>query len=372
MLSVLVTLCAVATPDLFCTADETHCSSQVELMIVQPGFGDVFDNILITDGSDPLDQVAEILASKSNASHQYTITEGSRNDYVLSALSHAYKKPGDMNAMQLKYLAAITDLYTEYAADLIKVRADAKRFMGVLASHNVSGMLNDYEAELTYLRLRRQMPKNVLEFSPNCGWSSFWILSALRDNGYGDLHSFDLIDCSMRTLQNEPLLRERWSFTQGNIFEALPLHQPRYYDYIFIDSAHDYEFTTKYIQAILQPHFEHSNLMRPLHFSVHDVYHGSGPAVEGMLVIQWLLYANGGSGGTNAFDVSSVNSPQLYLAVTRLRAKLGIAPRGSAENISPCDPQGNMCANSMLFVDMVNQHHNPQENEAPHRVFHGL
>ena len=182
----------------------------------------------------------------------------------------------------------IKRLYEMYAADLIRVRAEVLEFRSSMPD-DVEGTapgqfgqkvaLDDMEAELSYLRLRDTRPGRVLEMSPNCGYSSFWLLSALRDNGVGELHSFDLVDCSQRMFEAVPvatrlMAQVAWNLTVGDVKQTI-LTTERY-DYLFIDSAHDAAFTAWYLQAIVQPHFEQSDNARPLHMQVHDVYGGWG------------------------------------------------------------------------------------------------
>jgi hypothetical protein len=67
--------------------------------------------------------------------------------------------------------------------------------------------LDDVEAELTYLALRDHRPHTVMELGTFQGWSTTWILRALRDNGHGRLHSFDQVDAVLRTGARRPRRR---------------------------------------------------------------------------------------------------------------------------------------------------------------------
>src|SRR5437879_13406599 len=92
----------------------------------------------------------------------------------------------------------ILDLYRRYLSDLKAVRRQQfwfhRRHDNPLVRrlrkwrvrrYMLFPALDDLEAEITYLLIRDQRPKVVMEVSPNAGWSSTWILSALRDNADG-------------------------------------------------------------------------------------------------------------------------------------------------------------------------------------------
>jgi predicted O-methyltransferase YrrM len=101
-------------------------------------------------------------------------------------------------------------------------------------------MLDDLEAEITYLLIRDRTPQVVVEMSPNTGWSTTWILSALRDNGRnGQLWSHDLHDTATK-LVSQGLAQERWHFVLGDAITTVP-HAPDF-DYLFIDSDHSAQF----------------------------------------------------------------------------------------------------------------------------------
>ena len=118
----------------------------------------------------------------------------------VEALPVDYCKLTDEHVDALGYLMG---QYQKYRDDLLRLRADAKRFrVGLMEQVADTGLLPDgfadLEAEITYMRIRELRPEKVMELSPNCGWSTHYLLSALRDNGAGELHSYDLVDCSLK------------------------------------------------------------------------------------------------------------------------------------------------------------------------------
>src|SRR6478609_1544796 len=96
-------------------------------------------------------------------------------------------------------LAAVTDLYDRYAQPLRQAR-EGQRELLWQHRRQLRPKLDDIEAELTYLLLRELRPAAVVEIGTFHGWSTTWILRALRDNGGGHLHSYDLVDHAVRSV----------------------------------------------------------------------------------------------------------------------------------------------------------------------------
>ena len=77
----------------------------------------------------------------------------------------------------------IIGLYRTYAHDLDRVREQQRKLLAPPTS--LKAQLDDLEAEITYLLLREARPETVVEIGTFHGWSTTWILQALRDNGTG-------------------------------------------------------------------------------------------------------------------------------------------------------------------------------------------
>jgi len=105
-------------------------------------------------------------------------------------------------------IETVVRLYRTYADDLRAAR-EAQRELR--HQYPLKPKLDDIEAELTYLALRAVRPAEVVEIGSFHGWSTTWILRALRDNGSGHLHTFDLVDHATRTVP-PALSGERWTF----------------------------------------------------------------------------------------------------------------------------------------------------------------
>ena len=187
----------------------------------------------------------------------------------------------------------VVDLYRRYLADLKAVRRQqywfhrrhdnwfVRRLRKLrLRRYMLFPALDDLEAEITYLLIRARRPKVVVEMSPNAGWSTTWILSALRDNGDGgQLWSYDLHETSTKVVPRR-LAEGRWHFVQGDARETVPKAPD--FDYLFIDSDHTRGFAEWYVKALFLR-------IRPgTIVSVHDVFHVPHPSDEGEIVIEWL------------------------------------------------------------------------------------
>lgn len=215
-------------------------------------------------------------------------------------------------------------LYRKYADDLRQVRAQQRRHRA--ANPDMRVQLDDLEAEITYLRLREQRPREVVEIGCLHGWSTTWILRALRDNGRGSLRTFDRIDDAARRVPAD--LAQRWTFVRGDVRNRLA-DMPASIDYLFLDAAHNARFARWYVQHLLAP-LEPGTLV-----SVHDVFHSARPLPfsEGSVLLRWLQ-----RGGIEHFTASPARSRPVYVQLMSLRAELGLT-----------DPVHSGRGNPMLF-----------------------
>lgn len=118
--------------------------------------------------------------------------------------------------------------------------------------------------------------------SPNAGWSTTWMLSALRDNGDGSqLWSYDLHETSTKFVPSS-LARSRWYFVQGDARETVP--KAPEFDYLFVDSNHSRGFAEWYVKELF-PRLRPGAVV-----SVHDVFHAPVPSEEGEVVLDWLVH----------------------------------------------------------------------------------
>jgi predicted O-methyltransferase YrrM len=218
-------------------------------------------------------------------------------------------------------LGYVCELYREYANDLADVGAAQRAYAETLGS-TMTPQLYDLEAEITYLLLRATKPAAVVELGTFHGWSTSWILSALRDNGSGRLHSFDLIDNVVRNVPSG-LAEGRWTFVHGDIKETVG-QVPADTGYLFVDAAHTGRFARWYLDHL----FPRVPAGSPV--SVHDVYHfrTTLPLHEGRVVVRWL-----DGHGVPYFTPSRAKARANFDALNALRGELGLRPvRGEGDN----------------------------------------
>ncbi|RNL86406.1 class I SAM-dependent methyltransferase [Halostreptopolyspora alba] len=183
-----------------------------------------------------------------------------------------------MSELTVDHLA---NLYRRYAEPLGEVRAAQRDFLRARRGA-LTPQLDDLEAEISYLLVREHQPTAMAEIGTLHGWSTTWLLSALRDNGFGELRSFDLMDNAARNVP-DGLAAGRWSFHKGDI-RSQPDLLPEKIDYLFIDAAHNGRFAQWYIDTVFP------RLASGVPVSVHDVFHQSYalPFTEGRVVLRWL------------------------------------------------------------------------------------
>jgi predicted O-methyltransferase YrrM len=199
-------------------------------------------------------------------------------------------------------LTAAIELYHKYAEDLAAVREQQRRRLP-----GIRAQLDDIEAELTYLRLRELRPATVVEIGTFHGWSTTWLLSALRDNGSGRLLSYDVVDHVLKSVPAD----ERWTFTQGDVRQA---QLPAEIDYLFLDAAHNGRFARWYIAELF-------SRLNGTPVSVHDVFHGRRPMPfsEGAVLVRWLTEQSIGF-----FTPSARHAPETFAELLAVKRELGL------------------------------------------------
>ncbi len=204
----------------------------------------------------------------------------------------------------------VADLYLKYHEQLREVRAEQRELLA--GRPGMRAQLDDLEAEITYLALRHHRPEHVVEVGSLHGYSTTWILRALRDNGHGQLRTFDRID---NARHNVPagLAAGRWQLVHGDVRRRTAA-LPSAIDYLFVDAAHSAGFARWYL-ADLMP-----RLAPGTPVSVHDVFHHrwAVPGSEGAVLLRWLAATD-----TGYFTAARAREPQVYRRLLEHRRELG-------------------------------------------------
>lgn len=214
--------------------------------------------------------------------------------------------------MEKLSLDLVSRLYRDHATDLAAARTSQRELLRA-RQPTMRAQLDDIEAEITYLLLRELRPKTVVEIGTFHGWSTTWILTALRDNGVGELLSFDIVDHVLHTVP-EDLSGDRWTFTRGDVRANAEL-VPAATDYLFLDAAHSASFARWYL-ATLFPRVGAGTRV-----SVHDVFHGKRPLpfTEGAVLLKWLA-----DKGIDYFTPSAKRAPEENARLRALKGELGL------------------------------------------------
>lgn len=232
-----------------------------------------------------------------------------------------------MGAINAEFLC---ELYVKYAAELREVRDSQRDFRTAKSAGDFEAQLDDVEAELTYLQLRERAPKVVVEIGTFHGWSTTWILQALRKNGAGHLYSYDIVDNVVRNVPDE--LREgRWTFTKGDVRRQLAT-MPTEVDYLFIDAAHSASFANWYIRELFP------RVPGGIRVSVHDVYHSrfAVPLSEGAVIMRWIK-----KNDVPYFTASPAKDPASFGRILEVKRELGLL-----------EPVHDGKDNPMIFFDL--------------------
>lgn len=245
-------------------------------------------------------------------------------------------------------ISTILSLYDKYISDLRTVRKYERkilsksidsRFQGyqiyrilrtwlnklgvVQIGAKLTPRFDDIESEITYLLIREFKPETVVEISPADGWSTSWILSALKDNGSGKLYSYDLVDNATKNIPLH-LSKNRWTFCSGDIKKNID-KLPDKIDYLFIDSDHSAEFAQWYIKNIF------SRLGSGTPVSVHDVFQSEEwyfPEKE--VILDWLRIRS-----IDYFSASFINEKEIFEKICRFKKRSNICSLIHKSQINP-------------------------------------
>lgn len=244
--------------------------------------------------------------------------------------------------------SALAELYARHAGDIKRAREEIKPSMEYWSEYrefSPRGMLYDLEGEILYLRLRHFRPRHVIEVGSAYGWTTMWMLMALRDNADGGvLYSFDI---NKFALENpnipEALKQGRWVFTHGDAIASVTSGHFPAFDFIVVDAEHSREFQHMVGRYILDP----VRNTKTLPVAVHDIYTTKlkeySPSAEGIGLLEFMATCGR---VRNAFTVSQFRDPWLVAKVQDIRQKHSLEPFSPAVSFF-----GN--SDAMMFFEMV-------------------
>lgn len=192
------------------------------------------------------------------------------------------------------------------------LRYCARGFEGFVLDRRLDPRFDDIEGEVTYLLIREYKPLTVVEISPGGGWSTSWILNAIKENASGRLYSYDLTDRCTGTVPSE-LSEGRWTFFKGDVKMNLGA-LPRAIDYLFVDSEHSADFARWYIRNL----FPKLRTGSPV--SVHDVFlPGDFGYTEAGVILEWLRHKE-----IEYFTASPSKDKAVFDEIASVKNELGI------------------------------------------------
>ena len=123
--------------------------------------------------------------------------------------------------------------------------------------HDYGTTFGDVEGELLYMLIRETRPLSVFEISPDCGWSTNYLLAALNANQAGMLHSFEIEPKKRGRLTRDVILTNQhgdWDVRRlevhlGDAVQTVPQVGGTIHG-LLIDSCHESWFAEWYIREV--------------------------------------------------------------------------------------------------------------------------
>lgn len=146
------------------------------------------------------------------------------------------------------------------------------QFEQLWKSHNGGAEIGYFESQLAYVLLREYKPKVVFEIGPNCGFSTYPLALALKNNGFGKMYNFEkdnsVLETLTKNLENAKLadivtiIPGDYRFTSIDIVKSV-----KKIDVLWIDNGHDFYTAKWYIDNLF-------SYVKQLVF-VHDMTYGT-------------------------------------------------------------------------------------------------
>jgi len=168
-----------------------------------------------------------------------------------------------------KYFDEANDLWRDRLNRIAEEMQNKKLWVGLTLGQSMA----------LYAMVRAHKPKIVMECGCGHGWSSQWILHALKNNGVGYLYSFDILhDHIIYARELSKDFRDICEFIEGDAtpslscafgmiggiekYSTMPdswkdtmgktLRKVGYADFLFMDGHHNYEFGKWWTTSVIQ------------------------------------------------------------------------------------------------------------------------
>lgn len=148
-------------------------------------------------------------------------------------------------------------LYKKYQDELLSLSNKLRDVYLRMRRQGFRATFGDVEGEMLYMLIREARPNIVYEISPDCGWSTNYILAALTANQHGVVHSFELMPKKhgkptfevIKANQHTDWDWDRYIFHLGDVLKTSP-EVLGTIDFLLLDSCHDDWFAEWYVNEI--------------------------------------------------------------------------------------------------------------------------
>ena len=144
----------------------------------------------------------------------------------------------------------LESLYRKYLPELMQFTTRLNMICKQIRSCGLAAI----DVEILYLMIREHRPKTIVEISPDKGYSTYVICSAMNDNEMGHLWSYDLNIEHVHELEvYNPIAGKHVKYAENSTFiegDVKEQYVPDEIDYLFLDSDHSYEFADWYIENL--------------------------------------------------------------------------------------------------------------------------
>ena len=186
----------------------------------------------------------------------------------------------------------LVGLWRKYADELADISVEMSVLSKGMRNSNHAAVFGDIEGELLYICIRETKPEIVFEISPNSGYSTNYMLSAVTRNGVGRVESFELIE-EFDGVPTKDVIRRnmikscdpsRHNLNIGDArIETIRRLEHGAPTFTLLDSCHDDFFGEFYVKVLLPKLNGIVVIQDILHFDPRPEW-----STEGLYILSWL------------------------------------------------------------------------------------